>query len=47
VPIVLHTSWEHGDSFAALARLAARIAPYAASWEDLLGEVRRSAAAAG
>jgi len=46
VPIVLHTSWEQGDDFRSLARLAARIAPYAASWEQLLGEVRRSAAVA-
>jgi hypothetical protein len=46
IPIVLHTSWEQGDDFAALARLAERIAPYAASWEDLLAEVTRSGAAA-
>jgi Uncharacterized protein conserved in bacteria (DUF2334) len=46
VPIVLHTSWEQGDDFRSLARLAERIAPYAVSWEELLGEVRRSAAVA-
>ena len=46
VPIVLHTSWEQGDDFRSLARLAERIAPYAASWEELLAEVRRSAAVA-
>jgi len=46
VPIVLHTSWEQGDDFRALARLAERIAPFAASWEELLGDVQRSAAAA-
>jgi Uncharacterized protein conserved in bacteria (DUF2334) len=46
IPIVLHTSWEEGDDFRALARLAERIAPYAASWEELLGEVDRSAAVA-
>jgi hypothetical protein len=45
VPIVLHTSWEQRDDFVALERLARLIAPYAASWEDLLREVRRSAAA--
>lgn len=43
VPIVLHTSWEQEDDFAALRRLAERIAPYAASWEELLAEVDRSA----
>jgi Uncharacterized protein conserved in bacteria (DUF2334) len=45
IPIVLHTSWEQGDDFGALARLAERIAPFAASWEELLAEVDRSAAA--
>jgi hypothetical protein len=47
VPIVLHTSWEQDDDFAALERLARLIAPYAASWEDLLADVRRSSAATG
>jgi hypothetical protein len=46
IPIVLHTSWEQGDDFQALARLAERIAPYTASWEELLADVERSAAAA-
>ena len=46
IPIVLHTSWEQGDDFAALARLAERIAPFAESWEALLGAVDRSAGAA-
>jgi hypothetical protein len=46
VPIVLHTSWEQDDDFHALTRLAERIAPYAASWDDLLADVERSAAAA-
>jgi Uncharacterized protein conserved in bacteria (DUF2334) len=45
IPIVLHTSWELGDDFAALTRLVERIAPYAASWEELLTEVTCSAAA--
>ncbi len=43
IPIVLHTSWELDDDFAALRRLAERIAPFAASWDELLAEVDRSA----
>ena len=43
VPIVLHTSWEQEDDFASLRRLAERIAPFAASWEQLLADVDRSA----
>jgi hypothetical protein len=43
IPIVLHTSWERPDGFAGLARLAERIAPFAASWEDLLAELDASA----
>jgi peptidoglycan/xylan/chitin deacetylase (PgdA/CDA1 family) len=43
IPIVLHTSWEQEDDFDALKRLAELIAPYAASWEDLLAEVKHSA----
>jgi peptidoglycan/xylan/chitin deacetylase (PgdA/CDA1 family) len=46
IPIVLHTSWEQADDFRSLRRLAERIAPYAASWEELLAEVRRSGAVA-
>jgi hypothetical protein len=46
VPIVLHTSWEQDDDFGSLARLAERIAPYTASWEELLAAVTRSADAA-
>jgi hypothetical protein len=45
IPIVLHTSWEQEDDFAALARLAELVAPFAARWEDLLADVDRSAAA--
>jgi peptidoglycan/xylan/chitin deacetylase (PgdA/CDA1 family) len=45
VPIVLHTSWEHEDGFESLKRLAELIAPHTASWEELLAEVTRSAAA--
>jgi hypothetical protein len=36
IPIVLHMGWEIDDDFAALRRLARRIGPYAASWEDFL-----------
>jgi Uncharacterized protein conserved in bacteria (DUF2334) len=43
IPIVLHTSWEQPDDFSALRRLAERIAPFAASWEDFLVELDRSA----
>jgi len=42
VPVVLHMGWEVGDGFDALARLARRIAPYAASWEDFLDAVDAS-----
>jgi Uncharacterized protein conserved in bacteria (DUF2334) len=46
IPIVLHTSWEQDDDFSSLRRLAERIAPYTASWEELLAEVQRSRTAA-
>ncbi|MGP0103544.1 MAG: DUF2334 domain-containing protein [Solirubrobacteraceae bacterium] len=36
IPIVLHMGWEIDDDYGALRRLAKRVAPYAASWEDLL-----------
>jgi predicted ATP-grasp superfamily ATP-dependent carboligase len=36
VPVVLHSGWEVGDDFAALTRLARRIAPFAVSWHDFL-----------
>jgi predicted ATP-grasp superfamily ATP-dependent carboligase len=36
VPIVLHMGWEIDDDYAALRRLARRIAPYTASWDELL-----------
>jgi len=42
VPIVLHMGWEVDDDYAALARLARRIAPYAASWSDFLRSVDAS-----
>jgi hypothetical protein len=46
IPIVLHTSWEQDDDFAALERLAERIAPFTAHWDDFLVAVDRSAPAA-
>jgi hypothetical protein len=45
IPVVLHTSWEVDDGFDALRRLAERIAPFAASWDDFLDEVRASTGA--
>jgi Uncharacterized protein conserved in bacteria (DUF2334)/ATP-grasp in the biosynthetic pathway with Ter operon len=36
IPIVLHIGWEIDDDYAALGRLARRIAPHAASWSDFL-----------
>jgi hypothetical protein len=39
IPVVLHTGWEIDDDFAALRRLAQRIAPYAASWDEFLADV--------
>ena len=44
VPIVIHVSWEIGDSFRSLAVFARRIAPYAASWEEFLQAVDMSRA---
>jgi hypothetical protein len=42
VPVVLHVGWEVDDEFAALARLAQRIAPYSASWDGFLDAVDAS-----
>jgi hypothetical protein len=42
VPVVLHMGWEVDDGFAALGRLARRIAPYTASWRDFLNAVDAS-----
>jgi predicted ATP-grasp superfamily ATP-dependent carboligase len=36
VPIVLHMGWEIDDDYAALRALARTVAPYAASWDELL-----------
>ncbi len=35
VPVVLHPAWEVQDDFAALHRLARRLAPYSVSWDEL------------
>jgi hypothetical protein len=42
IPVVLHMGWEIDDNNAALRRLARRLAPYAASWEDLLASADAS-----
>jgi predicted ATP-grasp superfamily ATP-dependent carboligase len=42
IPIVLHSGWEVDDDYAGLRTLARRIAPYSASWEDLLASVDAS-----
>jgi predicted ATP-grasp superfamily ATP-dependent carboligase len=42
IPVVLHMGWELDDDFAALRRLAARVAPYAASWDGFLDAVDAS-----
>ncbi len=42
IPVVLHMGWEIDDSYAALGRLAARIAPYAVSWDRFLDEATAS-----
>jgi hypothetical protein len=42
IPIVLHSAWEIGDNFRALAAFARKIAPYAASWADFLYAVDAS-----
>jgi hypothetical protein len=47
IPVVLHSGWETIDGFAALRRLARRIAPFAASWEEFLADVDLSRQAIG
>ena len=42
VPIVLHMGWEIDDDYAALRALASRVAPYAASWDELLASADAS-----
>jgi hypothetical protein len=42
IPIVLHTGWEIGDDFHALATFARKVAPYAARWDDFLRAVDAS-----
>ena len=44
-PIVLHWGWEADEDWAALERLLAAIAPYAARWQDFLAAVGASAGA--
>ncbi len=44
IPVVLHPAWEIEDDFAALDRLARRMAPYAESWDALLQAADRSRA---
>jgi len=44
VPVVLHWGWEMDAGWGDLERLADRIAPYAASWEDFHGAIQRSRA---
>jgi hypothetical protein len=46
LPVVLHWGWEADDGWSALERLASRIAPYAASWEQFAAAVARSSAGA-
>ncbi|HSC01771.1 MAG TPA: DUF2334 domain-containing protein [Solirubrobacteraceae bacterium] len=47
IPVVLHSGWETTDGFAALRRLAQRIAPFAASWDEFLADVDTSRQAGG
>jgi Uncharacterized protein conserved in bacteria (DUF2334) len=42
VPVVLHWGWEMQAGWGDLERLAERIAPYAAGWEELHGAIQRS-----
>ncbi len=42
MPVVLHWGWEMQAGWGDLERLAERIAPYAAGWEDLHGAIQRS-----
>jgi Uncharacterized protein conserved in bacteria (DUF2334) len=44
VPVVLHWGWEMQAGWGDLERLADRIAPYAAEWEDFHGAIQRSRA---
>jgi hypothetical protein len=42
LPIVLHWDWEQTAGWDDLRRLAERIAPYAAGWDEFLAAVERS-----
>ncbi len=44
VPVVLHWGWEANAGWADMERLAERLAPYAARWEDFQDAIRRSRA---
>jgi hypothetical protein len=46
LPVVLHWGWEADDGWSALERLAARVAPYAAGWEQFATAVARSSTGA-
>ena len=39
IPVVLHSGWETADDFVTLRRLARRIAPFAASWDEFLADL--------
>lgn len=39
IPVVLHSGWETADGLTALRRLARRIAPFAAPWDEFLAEL--------
>jgi hypothetical protein len=47
VPVVLHWGWEMQAGWEDLERLADRIAPYAAGWEEFHGAIQRSRAPEG
>lgn len=42
IPVTLHLSWELDDRLEGLKRLLDRLAPYAASWTELLGTIDAS-----
>jgi len=46
VPVVLHWGWEQQAGWSALERLAQRIAPHAARWQDFHAAIERSRAPA-
>jgi hypothetical protein len=46
-PVVLHWGWEMREGWGQLERLAERIAPHAAEWEELHGAIQRARTPAG